>query len=239
MKQVILVTGANHGLGYGIVLSLLQRGHKVLAGVYPKLWHELDALQNQYGDNLILIPMDVSDRASLLEAREIVRQYTDHLDVIINNAGVLAKDGENTIEVPFDEAAIVACMQVNTFGPMRVTEIFLPLLEQGTGKRLCYVSSEAGSVGECFRDRMYGYCMSKGALNNAVAITFNCLRPKGYTFRCYHPGWVRSYMSGHKGTEADLEPEEAGRLAADYFLGDEEDEDVLRLRGYDGKVWSW
>ena len=97
MKQVILVTGANHGLGYGIVLSLLQRGHVVLAGIYPKLWHELDALQDQYGDNLILIPMDVSDRASLLEAREAVRQHTDHLDVVINNAGVLAKDGDHTI----------------------------------------------------------------------------------------------------------------------------------------------
>lgn len=239
MKQVILVTGANHGLGFGIVRACLERGHTVLAGIYPKLWNDVESLLPQYGDDLILIPMDVSDRAQLLAARQDVAQHTDHLDLIINNAGVMAHDGDNTIEQPFDEQAIVDCMQVNTFGPMRVTEIFLPLLEKGRGKRLCYVSSEAGSVGECFRDRMYGYCMSKGALNNAIAITFNYLRPKGYTFRCYHPGWIRSYMSGHKSTQADLEPEEAGNLAMDYFLGQEEDEDHLRLRGYDGKVWQW
>ena len=44
------------------------------------------------------------------------------------------------------------------------------------------------------------YCVSKAMLNMTVRLMFNELRPEGYTFRVYHPGWVRSYMSGKRRT---------------------------------------
>jgi NAD(P)-dependent dehydrogenase (short-subunit alcohol dehydrogenase family) len=81
--------------------------------------------------------------------------------------------------------------------------------------------------------------MSKAALNMAVKITFNRLRPDGYTFRLYHPGWMRTYMSGKKGTQADMEPEEAAAKALPFFLGDREDEDTLAMVDYQGDVWPW
>jgi hypothetical protein len=81
--------------------------------------------------------------------------------------------------------------------------------------------------------------MSKTALNMAVSMLFNRLRPEGYTFRLYHPGWMRSYMGGSKNTEADLEPEEAAVPAVTYFLRDRADEDRLILRDWQGHEWPW
>jgi NAD(P)-dependent dehydrogenase (short-subunit alcohol dehydrogenase family) len=127
---------------------------------------------------------------------------------------------------------------VNALGPLRVVEAFLPLLERGQGKRLCFVSSEAGSIARARRTSWFGYCMSKAALNMAVKILFNDLRPRGYTFRLYHPGWIRSYMSGEKNMEATLEPEEAAILALEYFLS-QQDEQRLVLHDHEGGEWPW
>jgi hypothetical protein len=90
--------------------------------------------------------------------------------------------------------------------------------------------------------------MSKAALNMGVKIMFNALRPEGYTFRLYHPGWMRSYMSGTKNPDADLEPEEAAVPALAYFLQDfgpdpqfpgRSGEDRLALRDWRGDEWPW
>ena len=137
---------------------------------------------------------------------------------------------------------------VNALGPLRVVEAFLPLTEQSDLKRLCFVSSEAGSINRCERTSWYGYNMSKAALNMAVKLLFNRLRPEGYTFRVYYPGWMRTYMRGEKDTEANLEPEVAAVPALAYFLGDRcadahqpgrSDEDRLVMRDWQGREWPW
>lgn len=81
--------------------------------------------------------------------------------------------------------------------------------------------------------------MSKAALNMAIKNLFNHLRPQGYTLRVYHPGWVRSYMSGQKNNEADLEPEDAAAYAIPFFVNPREDEDRLVLVDYQGNEWPW
>jgi NAD(P)-dependent dehydrogenase (short-subunit alcohol dehydrogenase family) len=118
-------------------------------------------------------------------------------------------------------------------------EAFLPLMDRGRLKRLCFVSSEAGSIDRAERTSWFGYCMSKAALNMEVKILFNHLLPEGYTFRVYHPGWIRSYMGGMKNMEAPLEPEEAAAKAIPIFLGQREDEDRLVMVDYDGNEWPW
>jgi NAD(P)-dependent dehydrogenase (short-subunit alcohol dehydrogenase family) len=122
---------------------------------------------------------------------------------------------------------------------LHVVEAFLPLTAQSALKRLCFVSSEAGSISRAEHTSWYSYCMSKAALNMGIKILFNHLRPEGYTFRVYHPGWVRSYMSGKKNLEATLEPEEAASYAISIFLGPREDEDRLVLVDYQGQEWTW
>lgn len=234
-----LVTGADRGLGFGLTQGLLKRGWAVYAGQYMPDWPALTELKQQHADHLHIVPLDVRSVDSARRAAEIVGRETDHLDLLINNAGVTSPAMHADIREPQNYDEIHRLYDVNALGPLRVVEALLPLMDAGTLKRLCFVSSEAGSINRAQRTAWYGYCMSKAALNMGVRIMANHLRPEGYTFRLYHPGWVRSYMGGEKNTEADLEPEEAAAYALPFFLRPRADEDRLVLMDYLGREWPF
>lgn len=254
----VLLTGADRGLGFGTARRLLELGHTVYAGQYLTGWQELADLESVHPDRLIRIPLDVSDLHSVQNAADEVRKHTDTLDMLIHNAGIvgrpLPRSGEPVSaghrlapdpDMPPEEGlaqdydAMRAAYEVNALGAARVVECFLPLLRGSAVRRLCFVSSEAGSVTASQRQEMFGYCMSKAALNMYVKILFNRLRPAGYTFRLYHPGWVRSYMGGTKNERGDLEPETAGALAVAHWLEPLTDEDSLHLIDYTGRIWPY
>jgi NAD(P)-dependent dehydrogenase (short-subunit alcohol dehydrogenase family) len=249
MQRIAVVTGADRGLGQGITARLLDEGWRVFAGQYMPEWTELDALAKANPETLTCLPLDVANLETVQAAAETVRQATGHVDLLINNAGVGSPTSPRKLgEEPQDYAEMHRLYDVNALGPLRMTEAFLPLMATSSLKRLCFVSSEAGSVSRAERTSWYGYCMSKSALNMAVRLMFNHLRPEGYTFRLYHPGWVRSYMSGRKNPNAKLEPEEAAQYALAYFLQESDsengpenviDEDHLVLRDWSGVVWEW
>lgn len=239
MERTVLVTGADRGLGLALCAGLLKGGWHVFAGQYLPEWHELATLKSEYPETLHLISLDVSSMKTVQAATEIVQTLTDHLDVLISNAGVNSETIYPTIREPQDYGEMHRLYDVNALGALRVVEAFLSLLEQGQAKRLCFVSSEAGSIGQAERTSWFGYCMSKAALNMGVKILFNDLHPAGYTFRVYHPGWVRSYMHGEKNMEATFEPEEAATYALPYLLNDQENEDRLVMVDYEGKERSW
>lgn len=239
MEQTVLVTGADRGLGLALCTGLLKQGWHVFAGQYMPEWLELDDLMQEFPQTLHFIPLDISSMKSVQAAAEIVSAHTDHLDVLINNAGVTSETSNFTIREPQDYNEMRRLYNVNALGALRAVEAFLPLMERGGAKRLCFVSSEAGSIGRSKRTSWFGYCMSKASLNMGVKILFNDLHPAGYTFRVYHPGWVRSYMHGEKNMDATLEPEEAAAYAIPYFLNDREDEGRLAMVDYEGNEWPW
>jgi NAD(P)-dependent dehydrogenase (short-subunit alcohol dehydrogenase family) len=239
MPSTAFITGADRGLGLALCAGLLERGWRVFAGRYMPDWPELDALAGRYPGALHAVPLDVCSIASAQAAAQATAEQTGHLDLLINNAGVISPAMQRTIREPQDYAEIHRLYDVNAVGPLRVVEAFIPLLDRGELKRLCFVSSEAGCITRSHRKAWFGYCMSKTALDMAVSILFNHLRPDGYTFRLYHPGWMRSYMSGKKSTEADLEPEEAAAKALPIFLEARQDEDRLVKVDYQGNEWPW
>ncbi len=239
MEQTIFITGGDRGLGLGLCAELLKLGWRVFAGQYLPDWPELPALQKKYPDRLEIVPLDVSSMQSIKDAAALVEARAGSLDVLINNAGVQSETIYAGIRAPQDYAEMHRLYDVNALGPLRVVQVFLPLMDAGQRKRLCFISSEAGSIGASTRTSWFGYCMSKAALNMAGKILFNDLRPTGYTFRVYHPGWIRSYMHGQKATEADFEPEEAAALALPVLLGANADEDRLALLDYRGSEWPW
>lgn len=244
MNQTAVVTGADRGLGLGMTRRLLDLGWHVFAGSYMVNWPELQQLKQKEPGRLHLVPLDVSRDESVQEASQLVADQTDHIDLLINNAGISSRE-QRTIHDQQDEEELLRIYNVNAVGPMRMAQSFVPLMENSEWKRLCFVSSEAGSMARSFRDNWYGYCMSKTALNRGVQYLFNELRPKGYTFRLYHPGWVKSYMSGQLSTEGDLDADDAARLAAAYFLRDRyqgqelDEEDRLVMRDWLGREWPW
>lgn len=226
----VVITGADRGIGLALCENYLRNGYTVYAGQFMPQWPQLGELLQQYPERLRLIPLNVGEDASVREAARQVGSLTRQVDYLISCAGIFPKteDAEG-----FNEA-----FQVNALGPLRMVEAFLPLIQQGK-KRLCTFSSETGVISLMQRVKDFPYCLSKAALNMEMHMLFQKLRPEGYTFRLFHPGWVKSYMSGQKSTVGDFEPEEAAPVAYRYFVSDDEIEDVLILRDIQGQYWPF
>jgi NAD(P)-dependent dehydrogenase (short-subunit alcohol dehydrogenase family) len=239
MADTVFVTGADRGLGFALCAELLKQDWQVFAGQYMPEWTELFTLVRQFPKMLHIIPLDVTSIESVQAAVQMVAAQTEHIDLLINNAGVHSPTAGRSIREAQDFAEMHRTYDVNALGPLRVIQAFLPLTDRSNLKRLCFVSSEAGSITRAQRTAWFGYCMSKAALNMGVKILFNDLHPNGYTFRVYHPGWVRSYMSGEKNMDATLEPEEAAAKAIPIFLNPQEDEGRLVLVDFEGNEWPW
>ena len=133
MKHV-LIPGAAGGLGLSVTQELAKRGYKVFA-----LDLNIEDLCSIEGDSIIAIQADITDRASLMEAHEIVFGITCHLDAIINMAGVFAM--HSLIEI--DPLLLEKTLSVNLMGTVNVNHIFFDLLTPGSG-RIINCSSEVG-----------------------------------------------------------------------------------------------
>lgn len=151
------------------------------------------------------ISLDVTSSSSVNAAAAEVAERFSSIDVLVNNAAILPEQGRG----PLPELAIdvgLNVYNVNALGPLRVTQAFLPLLEKGQRRLIVNVSSEAGSIGDCWRKDEFLYCMSKCALNMQTMILKNLLAPQGFDLLAIHPGWLRTDMGG---PNADIDPKEA------------------------------
>jgi NAD(P)-dependent dehydrogenase (short-subunit alcohol dehydrogenase family) len=115
--------------------------------------------------------------------------------------------------------------QVNAIGPLLVVKYALPLLRLGNQRLIVNFSSEAGSIGACWRTREYSYCMSKAALNMASQILQNALKEEGIKVLVLHPGWFSSDMGG---ANAPITPIEAAEEIVKL---------VLNPPGLDGPIF--
>lgn len=220
MKLKAYVTGADRGLGLALTEVLLKNNYKVYAGSYLSDWNALDDLKKEYGDSLEIISLDVTEEQSVEEAAKIVKKDTDTLDVLINNAGIIMNRSGNILEDLYYED-MRKMYEVNTLGPLKVTHSVINLLLKGNKKLLINISSEAGSIGDCWRKKEFGYSMSKSALNMQSAILHNHLKGYGFKVLALHPGWLKSYMLGEKNMEADIEPEVSAESIYRMFIEDE------------------
>jgi len=202
----VLVTGADKGLGLALVERFLHANDLVVAGVHTSAT-ALEQLFARLGRQAILVALDVSDMESVRQAaREVARQIP-HLDILINNAAIYPHRPVLPLEQEdFTNGHLERTMNVNAFGPLRVTQQFLPLLEKGQRKIIVNVSSEAGSISNCWRTSEFAYTMSKAALNMQSKILQNYLGARGYKILAIHPGWMRTEMGG---PDADIDPAEA------------------------------
>jgi NAD(P)-dependent dehydrogenase (short-subunit alcohol dehydrogenase family) len=205
MTQTVLITGAGRGLGLALTQVFLEAGLRVVAGE-RKPSRELDRLKAAHEARLSRVTLDQSSTESVRSAAaEVASALDGGLNVLINNAAILPSAGRGTLEA-LDVDAGLEVLDINALGPLRVTQAFLSLLERGQRKLIVNVSSEAGSIGDCWRKDDFPYCMSKAALNMQSALLQNALSPRGFQLLAVHPGWIRSDMGGPK---ADLAPKAA------------------------------
>lgn len=240
MQRIACVTGADRGLGLFIVRWLLENQFSVFAGQYMEDSEPLSALKSQYPENLKLIPLDIGNSDSVKQAARAIAGSTGHVDIIINNAGIIHKADNATMLVDMDDEAMAQIYNVNTLGALRVSNALMGLLLQGKDKLIVNISSEAGSIASNKRINMYGYCMSKAALNMQSSLLHNHLKSLGGQVMVFHPGWLQTYMNGHKNEEAPISPEESANkimnLVLQYkdYLGEEP-----AYLDLDGKLWPW
>jgi NAD(P)-dependent dehydrogenase (short-subunit alcohol dehydrogenase family) len=210
-SQKVFITGTDKGLGFSLVSRFLRAGWQVFAGVYMTT-ENLQVLEQEFDTRLVSVPLDVANVESIAAARNQITAQIQALDILINNAAVYLppKPIRSLAELDLTDGHLEASVNVNSFGPLRVTQQFLPLLDKGTRKLIINISSEAGSIGNCRRTSEFAYCMSKAALNIQSRILQNALTSQGFQVLAIHPGWMRTDMGG---PEADIDPSEAaGRI---------------------------
>src|SRR5512133_2493149 len=117
MTRTAFVTGGDRGLGFALCAGLLEQGWQVFAGQYMPKWHELSALAEKYPEMLYVVPLDVSSVESTHVAAQTVTERTDHIDLLINNAGIYAPIVERPIHEPQDYDEMLRLYDVNALGP--------------------------------------------------------------------------------------------------------------------------
>ncbi len=145
------VTGANRGLGYELVKEGLQRGHKMLASCRktdPVSAADLYLLQEQYGERIRIMPLDVVNETQAAQAAEEVKRQYDSLDFLFNNAGVLFEKmvmpGDAIADLDVDRFR--ETLDVNITGTAIVLKYFIRLLYASTDPCIMNITSEAGHL---------------------------------------------------------------------------------------------
>jgi len=209
MSKYAVITGAGGGLGFALTERLVGRGYVVLALDYI-IPDRLNELQAKNPELLILRSCDVSDQAKVMEMGEFFGTISDHVDYIYNVAGVFKLDEKlNLVDSDLDAAVFARMYNINAVGPMRVVKALWNYITDGTV--ILNVSSEAGSIGTCWRKQEYNYCMSKAALNMGARILANELEDRNVRVINVHPGWMRTAMGGEEAKKSSnaIEPEQA------------------------------
>ena len=237
----VIITGADRGLGLSLCRKFLMRGWTVFGG---KFLQDYDLLEQEQKKNPLLhiIPLDVGDAASIKKAHSIVSEKTDSLDMLISNAALMGQVHCSIDEPPMDLQAPWDSFRVNALGPAHMVEYFLPLLDKGEMKRLCFVSSEVSCI-TLMKHRAgssYPYPMSKSSMNMGIRLMHNQLYPQGYTFRLYHPGWMKRMMpDGTLSEIAEYDPAQTASHAAMYFEREFRDEHRLVMYDYLDHEWPF
>jgi len=150
-KTIVLVTGANTGLGYEIVKSLMKTStpyHIFVAGrSAEKVKSAIESLGDTGEHTLSPLQIDLESDESIASALKEVQSSVDHIDVLVNNAGANSGmmpgiDNSSWREIWNKD------YDVNVTGTYVVTETFIPLLLKSSNPRLLFVTSGLSSLAE-------------------------------------------------------------------------------------------
>ncbi|NPA90617.1 MAG: SDR family oxidoreductase [Chloroflexi bacterium] len=229
----VFITGANRGIGLALTRHLLEQGEHVIATARrPEQARSLHELQARFPNQLVILPLDVTDEEQIQVVARSLEAITSHIDWLINNAGVLY-EGESIRTLPASN--LLHSFQVNAIGPMMVVKHLLPMLERSSSPLICQMTSMMGSITLAAGDRHYSYRGSKAALNMLSRVLSFELKPLGIPVILMHPGWVRTDMGG---PAAPLSPEESAagivRVLRHVTL-----EDSGRFLTWEGRELPW
>lgn len=237
MNQYVLITGTGRemALGFNFVRRYLEQGDHVIATV-RKPSEALERLQTQWPDTLHIQLMDIGSTESVNAAAAAVAEYAPRMDLIINNAVTTSPDTNKELE-DFDLDTVMPALNVATVGPLRVIKAFLPLLKKSDNALIVNISSEAGSIGACYRSTYIDYGMAKAALNMATKTLYNKFKddPK-INIITVHPGWMRTNVGNAK---APFDPYDHAETMRLMFETKRHDKTGPIFVTYAGEEYPW
>ncbi|KAL3268416.1 hypothetical protein HHI36_007529 [Cryptolaemus montrouzieri] len=204
----ILITGANRGLGLGLVKQLAKdvKSPKYIIGTCRNIEKakDLQEVRTQHS-NVHILELDIRNTDSFPHFTEEVKNIlcVDGLNVLFNNAGCASKSTRINL-VKTEQFTEV--FQTNLIGPVMLTKALLPLLKKAASnspKQYCIeggaiinMSSILGSITLNDIGGMYPYRCSKAALNMATKTLSIDLKSDGILVTSIHPGWVKTDLGG-------------------------------------------
>lgn len=210
MGDVALVTGANTGIGFEAVRGLLHKGMTVYLAARDVAKGEAAVAELANEGDVRFVRIDTTDEGTIQPALDLIEAEQGRLDVLVNNAG--AAFPGNVLDIEPDVLRL--CLETNLHGPVRLTQLALPLLRKSGNARIVMVSSgagrfaffEGGGGSKVLSGKPpYGYGLSKAGMNVATALFAGALKDEGIRVNACNPGYVNSLVSRFMGTRTPAE----------------------------------
>lgn len=184
MSLITLITGGSRGIGLELVKQLSAQNHCL----YPLVRGDASLLEGiNLNGGTIINNIDVTKDESISNILTIIGDKK--IDILINNSGLLTE--ESLDDLSFER--IQAQFEVNAIGPLRITNGLRNNFKFGT--KVVIISSRMGSIADNGSGRMYGYRMSKAAINMGATSLSKDLKSDGVIVSILHPGHVRTDMT--------------------------------------------
>jgi NAD(P)-dependent dehydrogenase (short-subunit alcohol dehydrogenase family) len=201
-QRTALVTGANKGIGFEVARQLARKGFHVFLGARnPDAGRAAAKKLQSEGDAATFVEIDVSSPQSIRRAAEELARQADHLDTLVNNAGILLDDDKEVLKI--SPHTFETTLRTNSLGPLLVVQAFLLLLKNSDQPRIVNVSSSGGQLTDGADGWAPAYCISKTTLNGVTSQLAAAL-PK-FAVNSVCPGWVRTDMGGANATRSVAE----------------------------------
>jgi NAD(P)-dependent dehydrogenase (short-subunit alcohol dehydrogenase family) len=225
----IMITGANRSLGLEFARQYAADGWHIFAAcrnpdVAADLWELASA-------GVTIFPMDVTDPQSIERAKADF--VNEAIDILVNNAGIFGKQNQKTGNVDYETWKEV--LDVNTLGPLRVTEAFTDQVARSERRLVVTITSGMGSLTDNTLGGAIPYRSSKAAVNMVMRCAAIDLAPRGIACVLVSPGWVKTDMGG---SDAPLTPTESV-AALKRLIGTLGLAQSGKFFDYDGREYRW
>jgi NAD(P)-dependent dehydrogenase (short-subunit alcohol dehydrogenase family) len=200
-KWIALVTGANKGIGFEVARDLARQGFHVFLGARDEKAGRAAEEKLRKEGEVTFLKINIASRESIERAVEEFSRQADHLDTLVNNAGICLDEDKDVVNVSAD--TFEKTLRTNTLGPLLVSQAFVPLLKKSSAPRIVNVSSGGGQLSDGADGWAPAYCISKTALNGVTSQLAAALPEFAVNSVC--PGWVRTDMGGANATRSIAE----------------------------------